>query len=146
MLVHLLLDTDVYSSLPKGYQYQGYALPLIGFSLDLMPSLNAELNSNALHLSLDVALTVFYFLNNQCVADLNNQYGYGNHLDGVINSTVSPHSLLAQMGLGMDYLLGSSFILNTKAGLLWNLSHHQGDFRSHIDYLAHKFKPIFGKC
>ncbi|MCF1958437.1 autotransporter outer membrane beta-barrel domain-containing protein, partial [Escherichia coli] len=180
LVVGLAIDTDVYSSLPKGYQYQGYALPLIGFSLDLMPSLNAELNSNALHLSLKGA-----YLNRKVSIERqaleNTEAGKGNarisgyHLDlqgsypytisnefiltpfaGLTFNQVSrsaysetqnaqfaahydalkTHSLLAKMGLGIDHLLGSSFILNTKAGLLWNLSHHQGDFRSHIDYLG----------
>ncbi|WP_337236207.1 autotransporter domain-containing protein [Proteus faecis] len=180
LIVGLAIDTDVYSSLPKGYQYQGYALPLIGFSLDLMPSLNAELNSNALHLSLKGA-----YLNRKVSIERqaleNTEAGKGNakisayHIElkgyypysiaddllltpfaGLTFNQISrsaysetqnanfaahydalkTHSLLAQMGLGMDYLLGSSFILNTKAGLLWNLSHHQGDFRSHIDYLG----------
>ncbi|WP_337237699.1 autotransporter domain-containing protein [Proteus faecis] len=180
LIVGLAIDTDVYSSLPKGYQYQGYALPLIGFSLDLMPSLNAELNSNALHLSLKGA-----YLNRKVSIERqaleNTEAGKGNakisayHIElkgyypysiaddllltpfaGLTFNQISrsaysetqnaqfaahydalkTHSLLAKMGLGMDYLLGSSFILNTKAGLLWNLSHHQGDFRSHIDYLG----------
>nr|WP_245684023.1 autotransporter domain-containing protein [Proteus myxofaciens] len=52
LVVGLAIDTDIYSSLPKGYKYQGYALPLLGFSLDLIPSLNTELTNNALHLSL----------------------------------------------------------------------------------------------
>ncbi|MCT8250777.1 autotransporter domain-containing protein [Proteus faecis] len=180
LIVGLAIDTDVYSSLPKGYQYQGYALPLIGFSLDLMPSLNAELNSNALHLSLKGA-----YLNRKVSIERqaleNTEAGKGNakisayHIElkgyypysiaddllltpfaGLTFNQISrsaysetqnaqfaahydalkTHSLLAKMGLGIDYLLGSSFILNTKAGLLWNLSHHQGDFRSHIDYLG----------
>ncbi|MFK9073794.1 autotransporter domain-containing protein [Proteus sp. NGCRVN-01] len=179
-VVGLAIDTDVYSSLPKGYQYQGYALPLIGFSLDLMPSLNAELNSNALHLSLKGAyLNRKVSIERQILEDT--EAGKGNakisgyHIDlqgsypytisnefiltpfaGLTFNQVSrsaysetqnaqfaahydalkTHSLLAKMGLGMDHLLGSSFILNTKAGLLWNLSHHQSDFRSHIDYLG----------
>lgn len=180
LVVGLAIDTDVYSSLPKGYQYQGYALPLIGFSIDLMPSLNAELNSNALHLSLKGA-----YLNRKVSIERqvleNTEAGKGNtrisgyHIDlqgsypyaisnefiltpfaGLTFNQISrsaysetqnaqfaahydalkTHSLLAKMGLGMEHLLGSSFILNTKAGLLWNLSHHQGDFRSHIDYLG----------
>ncbi|WP_337239893.1 autotransporter domain-containing protein [Proteus faecis] len=180
LIVGLAIDTDVYSSLPKGYQYQGYALPLIGFSLDLIPSLNPELKSNALHLSLKGA-----YLNRKISIERqaleNTEAGKGNakisayHIElkgyypysiaddllltpfaGLTFNQISrsaysetqnanfaahydalkTHSLLAKMGLGMDYLLGSSFILNTKAGLLWNLSHHQGDFRSHIDYLG----------
>ncbi len=180
LVVGLAIDTDVYSSLPKGYQYQGYALPLIGFSLDLMPSLNAELNSNALHLSLKGAyLNRKVSIERQTLEDT--EAGKGNakisgyHIElqgyypysiadnllltpfaGLTFNQISrsaysetqnaqfaahydalkAHSLLARMGFGMDYLLGSSFILNTKAGLLWNLSHHQGDFRSHIDYLG----------
>ncbi|XOY29401.1 autotransporter domain-containing protein [Proteus cibi] len=180
LIVGLAIDTDVYSSLPKGYQYQGYALPLIGFSLDLMPSLNAELNNNALHLSLKGAyLNRKVSIERQALA--NTEQGKGNakitgyHIElqgyypysiaddllltpfaGLTFNQISrsaysetqnaqfaahydalkTHSLLAKMGLGMDYLLGSSFILNTKAGLLWNLSHHQGDFRSQIDYLG----------
>ncbi|WP_228766705.1 MULTISPECIES: autotransporter domain-containing protein [Proteus] len=179
-VVGLAIDTDVYSSLPKGYQYQGYALPLIGFSLDLMPSLNAELNSNALHLSLKGAyLNRKVSIERQALADTESGKGNakvsGYHIDlkayypyslsdnllltpfaGLTFNQISrtaysetknaqfvahydalkTHSLLAKMGLGMDYLLGSSFIFNTKAGLLWNLSHHQGDFRSHIDYIG----------
>ncbi|WP_269800195.1 autotransporter domain-containing protein [Proteus columbae] len=180
LVVGLAIDTDVYSSLPKGYQYQGYALPLIGFSLDLMPSLNAELNNNALHLSLKGAyLNRKVSIERQALA--NTEQGKGNakitgyHIElqgyypysiaddllltpfaGLTFNQISrsaysetqnaqfaahydalkTHSLLAKMGLSMDHLLGSSFILNTKAGLLWNLSHHQGDFRSHIDYLG----------
>ncbi|WP_237585637.1 autotransporter domain-containing protein [Proteus sp. G2661] len=180
LVIGLAIDTDVYSSLPKGYQYQGYALPLIGFSLDLIPSLNPELKSNALHLSLKGAyLNRKISIERQVLEDT--EAGKGNarisgyHIDlqsyypysladdlmltpfiGLTFNQVSrsaysetqnaqfaahydalkKHSLLAKMGLGMDYLLGSSFILNTKAGLLWNLSHHQGDFRSHIDYLG----------
>ncbi len=180
LVVGLAIDTDVYSSLPKGYQYQGYALPLIGFSLDLMPSLNAELNNNALHFSLKGA-----YLNRKVsierAALANTESGKGNtkisgyHIDlkayypyslsnnllltpfvGLTFNQISrsaysetqnaqfaahydalkTHSLFAKIGLGMEHLLGSSFILNTKAGLLWNLSHYQGDFRSHIDYLG----------
>ncbi|CRL63675.1 autotransporter domain-containing protein [Proteus penneri] len=180
LVIGLAIDTDVYSSLPKGYQYQGYTLPLIGFSLDLIPSLNPELKSNALHLSLKGAyLNRKISIERQVLEDT--EAGKGNarisgyHIDlqsyypysladdlmltpfiGLTFNQVSrsaysetqnaqfaahyealkTHSLLAKMGLGMDYLLGSSFILNTKAGLLWNLSHHQGDFRSHIDYLG----------
>ena len=180
LVVGLAIDTDVYSSLPKGYQYQGYALPLIGFSLDLMPSLNAELNNNALHFSLKGA-----YLNRKVsierAALANTESGKGNtkisgyYIDlkayypyslsnnllltpfvGLTFNQISrsaysetqnaqfaahydalkTHSLFAKIGLGMEHLLGSSFILNTKAGLLWNLSHYQGDFRSHIDYLG----------
>ncbi|WP_237585709.1 autotransporter domain-containing protein [Proteus sp. G2618] len=180
LVVGLAIDTDVYSSLPKGYQYQGYALPLIGFSLDLMPSLNAELNNNALHFSLKGA-----YLNRKVsierAALANTESGKGNakisgyHIDlkayypysltnnllltpfvGLTFNQISrsaysetqnaqfaahydalkTHSLFAKIGLGVEHLLGSSFILNTKAGLLWNLSHYQGDFRSHIDYLG----------
>uniref|UniRef100_UPI0034D72439 autotransporter outer membrane beta-barrel domain-containing protein n=1 Tax=Proteus penneri TaxID=102862 RepID=UPI0034D72439 len=180
LVIGLAIDTDVYSSLPKGYQYQGYALPLIGFSLDLIPSLNPELKSNALHLSLKGAyLNRKISIERQVLEDteagkgnarisgyridLQSYYPYsladdlmltpfiGLTFNQVSRSAYSEtqnaqfaahydalktHSLLAKMGLGMDYLLGSSFILNTKAGLLWNLSHHQGDFRSHIDYLG----------
>ncbi|WP_368876088.1 autotransporter domain-containing protein [Proteus vulgaris] len=180
LVVGLAIDTDISSSLPKGYQYQGYALPLIGFSLDLIPSLNAELNSNALHLSLKGAyLNRKVSIERQALAD--SESGKGNskisgyHIDlqgsypyaisnefmltpfvGLTFNQISRsaysetqnaqfaahydalkmHSLLAKIGLGMDHLLGSSFILNTKAGLLWNLSHYQGNFRSHIDYLG----------
>ncbi|WP_265576098.1 autotransporter domain-containing protein [Proteus sp. CD3] len=179
-VVGLAIDTDVYSSLPKGYQYQGYALPLIGFSLDLMPSLNAELNSDALHLSLKGAyLNRKVSIERQILEDT--EAGKGNakisgyHIElqgyfpysindellltpfagltfnqisrsaysetqnaqfAVHYDPLNAHSLLAKMGLGMDHLLGSSFILNTKAGFLWDLSHHQGDFGSHIDYLG----------
>ncbi|WP_286138930.1 autotransporter domain-containing protein [Shigella sp. FC1655] len=180
LVVGLAIDTDAYSSLPKGYQYQGYALPLIGFSLDLIPSLNAELESHALHLSLKGAYLNRKVSIERPVLD-NTEAGKGNarvsgyHIDlqgyypyaladsllltpfaGLTFNQISrsaysetqnaqfaahydalkTHSLLAKMGLGMDYLLGSSFILHTKAGLLWDLSHHQGDFRSHIDYLG----------
>ena len=179
-VVGLAIDTNVYSSLPKGYQYQGYALPLIGFSLDLMPSLNAELNSDALHLSLKGAyLNRKVSIERQILEDT--EAGKGNakisgyHIElqgyfpysinddllltpfagltfnqisrsaysetqnaqfAVHYDSLNAHSLLAKMGLGMDHLLGSSFILNTKAGFLWDLSHHQGDFGSHIDYLG----------
>ncbi len=179
-VVGLAIDTDVYSSLPKGYQYQGYALPLIGFSLDLMPSLNAELNSDALHLSLKGAyLNRKVSIERQILEDT--EAGKGNakisgyHIElqgyfpysinddllltpfagltfnqisrsaysetqnaqfAVHYDPLNAHSLLAKIGLGMDHLLGSSFILNTKAGFLWDLSHHQGDFGSHIDYLG----------
>ncbi|MEX3025965.1 autotransporter domain-containing protein [Proteus sp. STS61-E] len=180
LIVGLAIDTDVYSSLPKGYQYQGYALPLIGFSLDLMPSLNAELNSNALHLSLKGAyLSRKVSIERQALEDTEAGKGdarlSGYHIDfqgyypyslsdnllltpfvGLTFNQISrsaysetqnaqflvhydalkTHSLLAKMGLGMEYLLGSSFIFNTKAGLLWSLSHHQDDFRSHIDYIG----------
>ncbi|MGC2866339.1 autotransporter domain-containing protein [Proteus vulgaris] len=179
-VVGLAIDTDVYSSLPKGYQYQGYALPLIGFSLDLMPSLNAELNNNALHLSLKGAylnrkVSIERLVLEDTEAGKGNAKISGYHIElqgyypysinndllltpfagltfnqisrsaysetqnaqfAVHYDALNAHSLLAKMGLGMDHLLGSSFILNTKAGLLWNLSHHQGDFRSHIDYLG----------
>ncbi|MEQ5181453.1 autotransporter domain-containing protein [Proteus terrae] len=180
LVVGLAIDTDVSSSLPKGYQYQGYALPLIGFSLDLIPSLNAELNHNAPHFSLKGA-----YLNRKVsierAALAGTESGKGNarisgyHIDfqtyypyslsdnllltpfvGITFNQISrsaysetqnaqfaahydalkTYSLFAKMGLGMEHLLGSSFILNTKAGLLWNLSHYQGDFRSHIDYLG----------
>ncbi|WP_238795407.1 autotransporter domain-containing protein [Proteus terrae] len=180
LVVGLAIDTDVSSSLPKGYQYQGYALPLIGFSLDLIPSLNAELNNNAPHFSLKGA-----YLNRKVSIErpalAGTESGKGNarisgyHIDfqtyypyslsdnllltsfvGITFNQISrsaysetqnaqfaahydalkTHSLFAKMGLGMEHLLGSSFILNTKAGLLWNLSHYQGDFRSHIDYLG----------
>ncbi|WP_249121465.1 autotransporter domain-containing protein [Proteus terrae] len=182
LVVGLAIDTDVYSSLPKGYQYQGYALPLIGFSLDLMPSLNAELNNNALHFSLKGAyLNRKVSIERAALALANTESGKGNtkisgyHIDlkayypyslsnnllltpfvGLTFNQISrsaysetqnaqfaahydalkTHSLFAKIGLGMEHLLGSSFILNTKAGLLWNLSHYQGDFRSHIDYLG----------
>ncbi|WP_238795188.1 autotransporter domain-containing protein [Proteus terrae] len=180
LVVGLAIDTDVSSSLPKGYQYQGYALPLIGFSLNLIPSLNAELNNNAPHFSLKGA-----YLNRKVSIErpalAGTESGKGNtrisgyHIDfqtyypyslsdnllltsfvGITFNQISrsaysetqnaqfaahydalkTHSLFAKMGLGMEHLLGSSFILNTKAGLLWNLSHYQGDFRSHIDYLG----------
>ncbi|UDN35584.1 autotransporter domain-containing protein [Proteus sp. NMG38-2] len=180
LVVGLAIDTDISSSLPKGYQYQSYALPLIGFSLDLIPSLNAELNNNALHLSLKGAyLNRKVSIERQALADTESGKGNtkisGYHIDlqgsypyaisnefmltpfvGLTFNQISrsaysetqnaqfaahydalkTHSLLAKIGLGMDHLLGSSFILNTKAGLLWNLSHYQGDFRSHIDYLG----------
>ncbi|MBI6528085.1 DUF4573 domain-containing protein [Proteus vulgaris] len=180
LVVGLAIDTDIHSSLPKGYQYQGYPLPLIGFRVDLAPSLNKTIDNNALHLSLKGAyLDRKISIERQALE--NTEAGKGNtrisgyHIDlqGYYSYTVSnkfiltpfagltfnqisrsayseiqnaefiahydalkTYSLLAKMGLGVDSLLGASFILNTKAGLLWNLSHHQGDFRSHIDYLG----------
>lgn len=180
LVIGLAIDTDVYSSLPKGYQYQGYALPLIGFSLDLIPSLNKTLNNNALHLSLKGAylnrkVSIERQLLDDTEAGKGNAKVSGYHIDlqgyypysvngrmtltpfaGITFSQTSrsaysetqgalfaahyaslkAHSLLGKMGLGLDYALNTSLIFNTKAGLLWTLSHHQGDFQSHIDYLG----------
>ena len=51
LVMGLAIDTDAYTSLPDGYDYDGYPLPLIGFSLDFVPSLNKASSNNALHLS-----------------------------------------------------------------------------------------------
>ncbi len=180
LVVGLAIDSDSYSSLPKGYEYQGYPLPLIGFSVNLIPSLNPTLNGNALHLSLKGA-----YLNRKITIErptLSNTEagkgqarisGYYIDLQGyypyIFNNfiTVTPfagltfnqtsrsaysetqgakfaahyqaltaHSLLAKIGLGIEYVANAKLKLDTKAGLLWQLSHHQDDFQSHIDYIG----------
>ncbi|HFK8543983.1 TPA: autotransporter domain-containing protein [Proteus mirabilis] len=180
LVVGLAIDSDSYSSLPKGYEYQGYPLPLIGFSVDVIPSLNPTSNSNALHLSLKGA-----YVNRKITIErptLSNTEagkgqarisGYYIDLQGyypyALNSliTVTPfagltfnqtsrsaysetqgakfaahyqaltaHSLLTKIGLGIEYVANAKLKLDTKAGLLWQLSHHQNDFQSHIDYIG----------
>ncbi|MFK8695400.1 autotransporter domain-containing protein [Proteus mirabilis] len=180
LVVGLAIDSDSYSSLPKGYEYQGYPLPLIGFSVNLIPSLNPALNGNALHLSLKGA-----YLNRKITIERptlsNTEAGKGQaRISGyyidfqgyypyTLNSliTVTPfagltfnqtsrsaysetqgakfaahyqsltaHSLLAKIGLGIEYVANAKLKLDTKAGLLWHLSHHQDDFQSHIDYIG----------
>ncbi len=180
LVVGLAIDSDSYSSLPKGYEYQGYPLPLIGFSVDVIPSLNPTSNSNALHLSLKGA-----YVNRKITIErptLSNTEagkgqarisGYYIDLQGyypyALNSliTVTPfagltfnqtsrsaysetqgakfaahyqaltaHSLLTKIGLGIEYAANAKLKLDTKAGLLWQLSHHQDDFQSHIDYIG----------
>lgn len=176
----LAIDTDVYSSLPKGYQHQGYPLPLIGFSLDLIPSLNKELISNALHLSLKGAyLNRKVSIERQQLEDT--EMGKGNaklsgyHIElqgyypysatneltltpfvGITFNEVSrsaysetegakfiahyeklkEQALSAKLGVNLDYLLTPSLTLNTKAGMFWQLSQQQRDFRSHIKNLG----------
>ncbi len=180
LVVGLAIDSDSYSSLPKGYEYQGYPLPLIGFSVDVIPSLNPTSNSNALHLSLKGA-----YLNRKVTIerptlsnteagkgqarisgyyiDLQGYYPYA--LDSLITVTpfagltfnqtsrsaysetqgakfaahyqaLTAHSLLTKIGLGIEYVANAKLKLDTKAGLLWQLSHHQNDFQSHIDYIG----------
>ncbi|HGN2959981.1 TPA: autotransporter domain-containing protein [Proteus mirabilis] len=180
LVVGLAIDSDSYSSLPKGYEYQGYPLPLIGFSVSLIPSLNPTLNGNALHLSLKGA-----YLNRKITIERptlsNTEAGKGQaRISGyyidfqgyypyTLNSliTVTPfagltfnqtsrsaysetqgakftahyqaltaHSLLAKIGSGIEYVANAKLKLDTKAGLLWHLSHHQDDFQSHIDYIG----------
>ncbi|MCY9779641.1 autotransporter domain-containing protein [Proteus mirabilis] len=180
LVVGLAIDSDSYSSLPKGYEYQGYPLPLIGFSVNLIPSLNPTLNGNALHLSLKGA-----YLNRKITIERptlsNTEAGKGQaRISGyyidfqgyypyTLNSliTVTPfagltfnqtsrsaysetqgakftahyqaltaHSLLAKIGSGIEYVANAKLKLDTKAGLLWHLSHHQDDFQSHIDYIG----------
>ncbi len=180
LVVGLAIDSDSYSSLPKGYEYQGYPLPLIGFSVNLIPSLNPALNGNALHLSLKGA-----YLNRKITIERptlsNTEAGKGQaRISGyyidfqgyypyTLNSliTVTPfagltfnqtsrsaysetqgakfaahyqaltaHSLLAKIGSGIEYVANAKLKLDTKAGLLWHLSHHQDDFQSHIDYIG----------
>ncbi len=180
LVVGLAIDSDSYSSLPTGYEYQGYPLPLIGFSVDLIPSLNPTSNGNALHLSLKGAyvnrkVTIKRPILNNTEAgkghakisgyyiDLQGYYPYTlNNLITVtpfagltFNQTsrsaysetqgtklavhyqeLNAHSLLAKIGLGIEYTVNAKLKLDSKAGLLWHLSHHQGDFQSHIDYLG----------
>ncbi|HDT3000757.1 TPA: autotransporter outer membrane beta-barrel domain-containing protein [Proteus mirabilis] len=180
LVVGLAIDSDSYSSLPKGYEYQGYPLPLIGFSVNLIPSLNPTLNGNALHLSLKGA-----YLNRKITIERptlsNTEAGKGQaRISGyyidfqgyypyTLNSliTVTPfagltfnqtsrsaysetqgakfaahyqaltaHSLLVKIGSGIEYVANAKLKLDTKAGLLWHLSHHQNDFQSHIDYIG----------
>ncbi|MEX9419118.1 autotransporter domain-containing protein [Proteus mirabilis] len=180
LVVGLAIDSDSYSSLPKGYEYQGYPLPLIGFSVNLIPSLNPALNGNALHLSLKGA-----YLNRKITIERptlsNTEAGKGQaRISGyyidfqgyypyTLNSliTVTPfagltfnqtsrsaysetqgakfaahyqaltaHSLIAKIGSGIEYVANAKLKLDTKAGLLWHLSHHQDDFQSHIDYIG----------
>ncbi len=180
LVVGLAIDSDSYSSLPTGYEYQGYPLPLIGFSVDLIPSLNPTANGNALHLSLKGAYVNRKVTIKRPILD-NTEAGKGHakisgyyiDLQGyypyTLNNliTVTPfagltfnqtsrsaysetqgakfaahyqelnaHSLLAKIGLGIEYTVNAKLKLDSKAGLLWHLSHHQGDFQSHIDYLG----------
>ncbi|HGN0136173.1 TPA: autotransporter domain-containing protein [Proteus mirabilis] len=180
LVVGLAIDSDSYSSLPTGYEYQGYPLPLIGFSVDLIPSLNPTSNGNALHLSLKGAYVNRKVTIKRPILD-NTEAGKGHakisgyyiDLQGyypyTLNKliTVTPfagltfnqtsrsaysetqgtklavhyqelnaHSLLAKIGLGIEYTVNAKLKLDSKAGLLWHLSHHQGDFQSHIDYLG----------
>ncbi len=180
LVVGLAIDSDSYSSLPTGYEYQGYPLPLIGFSVDLIPSLNPTSNGNALHLSLKGAYVNRKVTIKRPILD-NTEAGKGHakisgyyiDLQGyypyTLNNliTVTPfagltfnqtsrsaysetqgtklavhyqelnaHSLLAKIGLGIEYTVNAKLKLDSKAGLLWHLSHHQGDFQSHIDYLG----------
>lgn len=180
LVVGLAIDSDSYSSLPTGYEYQGYPLPLIGFSVDLIPSLNPTSNGNALHLSLKGAYVNRKVTIRRPILD-NTEAGKGHakisgyyiDLQGyypyTLNNliTVTPfagltfnqtsrsaysetqgtklavhyqelnaHSLLAKIGLGIEYTVNAKLKLDSKAGLLWHLSHHQGDFQSHIDYLG----------
>ncbi len=180
LVIGLAIDSDSYSSLPTGYEYQGYPLPLIGFSVDLIPSLNPTSNGNALHLSLKGAyvnrkVTIKRPILDNTEADKGHAKisGYYIDLQGyypyTLNKhiTVTPfagltfnqtsrsaysetqgtklavhyqelnaHSLLAKIGLGIEYTVNAKLKLDSKAGLLWHLSHHQGDFQSHIDYLG----------
>ncbi|WP_260439119.1 autotransporter domain-containing protein [Proteus mirabilis] len=180
LVVGLAIDSDSYSSLPTGYEYQGYPLPLIGFSVDLIPSLNPTSNGNALHLSLKGAyvnrkVTIKRPILDNIEAgkghakisgyyiDLQGYYPYTlNNLITVtpfagltFNQTsrsaysetqgtklavhyqeLNAHSLLAKIGLGIEYTVNAKLKLDSKAGLLWHLSHHQGDFQSDIDYLG----------
>ncbi len=180
LVIGLAIDSDSYSSLPTGYEYQGYPLPLIGFSVDLIPSLNPTSNGNALHLSLKGAYVNRKVTIKRPILD-NTEAGKGHakisgyyiDLQGyypyTLNNliTVTPfagltfnqtsrsaysetqgtklavhyqelnaHSLLAKIGLGIEYTVNAKLKLDSKAGLLWHLSHHQGDFQSHIDYLG----------
>lgn len=180
LVVGLAIDSDSYSSLPTGYEYQGYPLPLIGFSVDLIPSLNPTSNGNALHLSLKGAYVNRKVTIKRPILD-NTEAGKGHakisgyyidfqgYYPYTLNNliTVTPfagltfnqtsrsaysetqgtklavhyqelnaHSLLAKIGLGIEYTVNAKLKLDSKAGLLWHLSHHQGDFQSHIDYLG----------
>ncbi|HHJ1152412.1 TPA: autotransporter domain-containing protein [Proteus mirabilis] len=180
LVVGLAIDSDSYSSLPTGYEYQEYPLPLIGFSVDLIPSLNPTSNGNALHLSLKGAYVNRKVTIKRPILD-NTEAGKGHakisgyyidfqgYYPYTLNNliTVTPfagltfnqtsrsaysetqgtklavhyqelnaHSLLAKIGLGIEYTVNAKLKLDSKAGLLWHLSHHQGDFQSHIDYLG----------
>ncbi|MCT8247395.1 autotransporter domain-containing protein [Proteus mirabilis] len=180
LVVGLAIDSDSYSSLPTGYEYQGSPLPLIGFSVDLIPSLNPTSNGNALHLSLKGAYVNRKVTIKRPILD-NTEAGKGHakisgyyidfqgYYPYTLNNliTVTPfagltfnqtsrsaysetqgtklavhyqelnaHSLLAKIGLGIEYTVNAKLKLDSKAGLLWHLSHHQGDFQSHIDYLG----------
>ncbi|EPJ7146759.1 autotransporter domain-containing protein [Proteus mirabilis] len=180
LVVGLAIDSDSYSSLPTGYEYQGYPLPLIGFSVDLIPSLTPTSNGNALHLSLKGAYVNRKVTIKRPILD-NTEAGKGHakisgyyidfqgYYPYTLNNliTVTPfagltfnqtsrsaysetqgtklavhyqelnaHSLLAKIGLGIEYTVNAKLKLDSKAGLLWHLSHHQGDFQSHIDYLG----------
>ncbi|WP_239477070.1 autotransporter domain-containing protein [Proteus mirabilis] len=180
LVVGLAIDSDSYSSLPTGYEYQGYPLPLIGFSVDLIPSLNPTSNGNALHLSLKGAYVNRKVTIKRPILDnieagkgqarisgyyIDFQGYYPYTLNNLITVTpfagltfnqtsrsaysetqgaklavhyqeLNAHSLLAKIGLGIEYTVNTKLKLDSKAGLLWHLSHHQGDFQSHIDYLG----------
>ncbi|CRL61594.1 autotransporter domain-containing protein [Proteus vulgaris] len=180
VVLGLALDTDIYSSLPKGYQYQGYPLPLIGFSIDLIPSLSLKPNNNALHLSLKGAyLNRKVSIKRPLLTDTEAGKGdakiKGYHIDlqgyypyslkstltltpfaGITFTEMSrsaysetqganfaahydklnTDAIFAKFGLGLEYLLGSSMILTTKAGMYWHITQHQSNFNSHIEYLG----------
>lgn len=180
VVLGLALDTDIYSSLPKGYQYQGYPLPLIGFSIDLIPSLSLKPNNNALHLSLKgVYLNRKISIKRPLLTDTEAGKGdaklKGYHIDlqgyypyslkstltltpfagitftemsrSAYRETQGAHfaaqydklntdAIFAKFGLGLEYLLGSSMILTTKAGMYWHITQHQSNFNSHIEYLG----------
>ncbi|MEQ4988446.1 autotransporter domain-containing protein [Proteus sp. fly-1089] len=180
VVLGLAFDTDIYSSLPKGYQYQGYPLPLIGFSIDLIPSLSLKPNNNALHLSLKGAyLNRKVSIKRPLLADTEEGKGdaklKGYHIDlqgyypyslkstltltpfagitftemsrSAYSETQGAHfaahydklntdAIFAKFGLGLEYLLGSSMILTTKAGMYWHITQHQSNFNSHIEYLG----------
>ncbi|SUC13483.1 autotransporter [Proteus vulgaris] len=180
VVLGLALDTDIYSSLPKGYQYQGYPLPLIGFSIDLIPSLSLKPNNNALHLSLKGAyLNRKISIKRPLLTDTEAGKGdaklKGYHIDlqgyypyslkstltltpfagitftemsrSAYRETQGAHfaaqydklntdAIFAKFGLGLEYLLGSSMILTTKAGMYWHITQHQSNFNSHIEYLG----------
>ena len=180
LVVGLAIDSDSYSSLPTGYEYQGYPLPLIGFSVDLIPSLNPTSNGNALHLSLKGAYVNRKVTIKRPILDnieagkgqarisgyyIDFQGYYPYTLNNLITVTpfagltfnqtsrsaysetqgaklavhyqeLNAHSLLAKIGLGIEYTVNTKLKLDSKAGLLWHLSHHQGDFQSDIDYLG----------
>ncbi|MEZ2685889.1 autotransporter domain-containing protein [Proteus vulgaris] len=180
VVLGLAFDTDIYSSLPKGYQYQGYPLPLIGFSIDLIPSLSLKPNNNALHLSLKGAyLNRKVSIKRPLLTDTEAGKGdaklKGYHIDlqgyypyslkstltltpfagitftemsrSAYSETQGAHfaahydklntdAIFAKFGLGLEYLLGSSMILTTKAGMYWHITQHQSNFNSHIEYLG----------
>ncbi len=162
LVIGLAIDSDSYSSLPTGYEYQGYPLPLIGFSVDLIPSLNPTSNGNALHLSLKGAYVNRKVTIKRPILD-NTEAGKGHakisgyyiDLQGyypyTLNNliTVTPfagltfnqtsrsaysetqgtklavhyqelnaHSLLAKIGLGIEYTVNAKLKLDSKAGLL----------------------------